>query len=350
MNTKLLKISAVALIGMLLAIAARADRVELTNGSTVVGKIVSAEDGKFKVDTDFAGTIEIKQDKIKSFATDEAVNVGLKAGSAVQGKVQSDASGMQVVASTGALSTNTEGVTAVWKVGDDSPETRKAKEAAKKLARQWAYEASFGITGRTGGAEKFSGVLAFKATLESSQDKLIFNLQAEKAEDNGVETANRQLAGVDYSSFFSEKNVWYARTSLEKDEIKLLDLRSTTAFGVGRKLIKKEKQDLEFRYGLSYLYETYANGDKFDSPGLDFALLHTYQFANGKLTNAITYTPTFDDFGNYRVHHESSYEMPITASQWKLKLGLTNDYTSVPQPGVDRLDTLYFTSLILNWK
>lgn len=42
--------------------------------------------------------------------------------------------------------------------------------------------------------------------------------------------------------------------------------------------------------------------------------------------------------------------MPITASFWKLKTGISNEYTSVAQPGVERLDTLYFTSLILNSK
>jgi hypothetical protein len=42
--------------------------------------------------------------------------------------------------------------------------------------------------------------------------------------------------------------------------------------------------------------------------------------------------------------------VPITASMWKLKLGLTNDYQSVPAPGVEKFDTLYYTSLILNWK
>jgi hypothetical protein len=241
-------------------------------------------------------------------------------------------------------------VTAVWRPGADSPSVRKLKDAAARSARAWAYEASLAINGRTGGSEKFAGALGFKATLESPQDKLVFTLQAEKAEDNGVETANRQFAGADYSSFFTPANVWYARTSIEKDDIKALDLRSTTAFGIGRKLIKKDVQDLELRAGLSYLYETYANGTKFDSPGLDAALIHSYQFKTGKLNNLLSYTPTFEDFGNYRLHHESTYEMPITASLWKLKLGLTNDYTSQPQPGVDRLDTLYFTSLILNWK
>lgn len=333
-----------------LALAARADRIELADGSVVFGKLVSAEAGKFKVETAFAGTIEIAQDKIKVFTTDEAVNVGLAAGSTVQGRVEQAEGGVRVVAADGAMSASPAKVTAVWRVGADSPETRALKEKAAKLERKWAYEASVAINGRTGGSEKFAGAVGLKATLESAQDKLIFTLQAEQAEDNGVETANRQFAGVDYSSFFSEKSVWYARTSVEKDTIKALDLRSSTAFGVGRKLIKKEHQDLEARVGLSYLYETYADGSKFDSPGLDIAFIHSYQFKNGKMNNTLTYTPTFKDFGNYRLHHETSYEMPITASLWKLKMGVTNDYTSLPQPGIERLDTLYFTSLILNWK
>jgi hypothetical protein len=334
----------------LLATTAVADRIELTNGSVVHGKLISAEDGKFTVETDFAGTILIAQEKITSFSTDQAVNVQLAAGSTVLGQVQPAGTGIAVVAADGQMSAGTDKVAAVWRAGADSPEARKLKEQAAQSERKWAYEASVAINGRTGVSEKFAGAVGLKATLESSQDKLIFVLQAEKAEDNGVETANRQFAGADYSSFFSERNVWYARTSVEKDSIKALDLRSSTAFGLGRKLIKKEFQDLEMRLGLSYLYETYANGTKFDSPGLDVAFIHAYQFKTGKMNNSLTYTPTFKDFANYRLRHETTYEMPITASLWKLKTGVSNEYTSVTQPGVERLDTLYFTSLILNWK
>ncbi|SDR80603.1 DUF481 domain-containing protein [Opitutus sp. GAS368] len=327
-----------------------ADRIELADGSVVYGKLIGAEAGKFKVETAFAGTIEIAQDKIRSFTTDEAVNVQLATGSTVLGQVQVSPAGIAVVAKDGQVTADPAKVAAIWRAGVDSPETRQLKERAVKAERKWAYEASVAINGRTGGSERFAGALGLKATLESAQDKLIFVLQAEKARDNGVETANRQFAGADYSSFFDEKDVWYARTSIEKDKIKDLDLRSTTAFGVGRKLIKKKLQDLELRAGVSYIYENYANGTKFDSPGLDLALIHGYTFHNGRLNNLLGYTPAFKNFSNYRVHHETTYEMPITASLWKLKTGISNDYTSIPQPGIKRLDTLYFTSLILNWK
>lgn len=332
------------------AVGARADRIELADGSVIVGKLVSAEAGKFTVETGFAGKIEIEQNKIKGFTTDEPVNVGLSAGSAVLGRVELADAGIKVVAADGQMSAATGNVAAIWRVGADSPDMRAAKAALEKAKRKWAFEASVAINGRTGATEKFGANLGFVATLASAQDKLVFNLSAERAEDNGVSTADRQAGGADYSAFFSDKNVWYARTALEKDKIKALDLRSTTAFGLGRKLIKKEKQDLEVRFGVSYLYETFANNTKFDSPGADLAILHSYQFANVTMANQLNYTPAFEDFANYRLHHESSIQLPLGASLWRLKFGVANDFLSEPPPGTDKFDTTYYTSLILNWQ
>jgi hypothetical protein len=327
-----------------------ADRIEMTDGSVVLGKLLSAEGGKFKVETAFAGTIEIAQDKIRSFSTDEAVNVGLASGSAVLGKVEAAGGDIAITAADGEMKSTPAKVVAVWRAGTDSPETAAAKAAAAKAQRKWVYEAGAAITGRNGTSDKFNAMGSFKATLEGAQDKLIFYLGAEKSEDNGVETANRQLASVDYSSFFSDRTVWYARSSIEKDVIKALDYRSSTAFGIGWKAIKKDAQDLELRAGANYLFESYTNGVKFDSPGLDLTLLHVYRFKTSQMNNMLSYNPAFSDFGNYRFHHESSFETPLAASQWKLKLGLQNDFISQPQPGIDQWDTLYFTSLILNWK
>jgi len=337
-------------LALTLATSALADRIELTDGSVINGKLLSAEGGKLKVETTFAGTIEIAQKAVKTFATDEAVNVSLAGGSAALGKVASTEGGIKVASAHGEISAATTGVDAVWRQGEDSPATKMQKAELEARTRKWAYEASVAIAGRTGPSEKFGAAFGFKATLASAQDKLIFSTAAERAKDNGVTTADRQFGGVDYSTFYSPDNGWYVRTSLEKDKIKGLDLRSSSGFGFGRKLIKNKQQDLEFRLGAGYRYDSYSNGTTFDSPGLDLAFLHTYDFANAKLTNLLAYTPAFKDFTNYRIRHESAFELPIAASLWKLKLGVANEYFSIPPGGTERLDTTYFTSLILNWK
>lgn len=336
---------------LILTAPAHADRIELLDGSVINGKLLYAEEGRFLVETSFAGSVSIDQSKVRTFTTDNPINVGLTSGSSVLGRVESSGAGMTVVAAHARLEATPATIANIWLVGKDSPDVRKLKEAAERARRKWAYEAAVAIAGRTGVSEKFGANIGLKATLASEFDKLVFSLAAERAQDNGVDTADRQFGGVDYSAFFSAHNVWYARTSLEKDRIKNLDLRSSTAFGVGRKLINTEFQDLEARVGLSYIYETYVDGTKFDSPGADLALLHTYQFANAKMANSLSYTPAFEDFANYRLKHESSLEMPIAASQWKLRVGVANEYLSIPPSGVsEKLDTTYFTSLILNWQ
>lgn len=341
-----------ALAASLLALAtsASADRIELTDGSIVLGRLLSAESGKFKVETGFAGTIEIAQAQVKTFATDEPVNVALAAGSTVLGKVSAAGDGIAVVAGDGRMSAPAANVTAIWRPGADSPERRAAKEAIEKARRKWAYEANLALTGRTGVSENFGSAVSLKATLAGENDKLVFSGAFERATDQGLQTANKQKGSVDYSAFGAGTgNGWYLRTDVERDKIKRLDLRSNSAFGFARKLRKTDVQDLEARIGASYLFESYSNGGNFDSPGVDLLLLHSYRFSFAKLANSLGFTPSINDLNNYRIRHESTLELPLAASRWNLRLGFANDYQNVPAPNTARLDTTYFTSLVFRW-
>jgi putative salt-induced outer membrane protein YdiY len=352
MKHTLLRFLASALIALAFTCAAIADRIELTDGSVVNGKLLSAEKGLFRFETKFAGMMTIAQEQIKSFQTDEVVNVGLKAGTQVLGTVAPGSAGIVVTAPDGQMSAPPANIVAIWRPGEDSPEMREIKATAEKMKRRWAYEASAAINGRTGGSEKFSGALGFKATLESPDDKLMFNAAINRAEENGNKTADDWRAGVDYSALFTGKAVWYARTELSKDKIKNINLRSNSAFGIGRKLRNTEQHDLEVRVGLGYIYETYTGATPdFNSAGLDLALLNRQAIGWATMNNTLTYTPSFKDFANYRVLHETTFDLPIKSGDfWKLRMGVNNDYQSEPAGNAAKLDTTYFTALILNWK
>ena len=85
------------------------------------------------------------------------------------------------------------------------------------------------------------------------------------------------------------------------------------------------------------------------SAGLDFGLNHEWEFSDSKLVNRLSYVPAFEDFGNYTITHESFYELPLANPQWKLRMGLSNDFNSQPGVGVESMDTTYFTRLVLSW-
>jgi hypothetical protein len=87
-----------------------------------------------------------------------------------------------------------------------------------------------------------------------------------------------------------------------------------------------------------------------NSAGIDLGLFNSHQFDNANLVNRLAIVPVFNDFSNVRTTHESFYELPLTNPSWKLRLGLNNDYNGKPGKGVKKLDTGYFTRLVLNWK
>ena len=337
------------LTGLGLAVTLAADQVELTDGSLLKGRITAIEAGKLQIETAYAGKLTLDLAHVKSFATDEPVNASIAGQPAELVPVTATETGVSLAGANGVRVAAPTEMTALWREGAESPGEKIARERAEKLRRKWSYEAAIAVTGRTGTTERLNATFGGKATLASDHDRLVLAVIAERAQDNGVETANRQFGGADYSWFYSPNHGWYARSSLESDQIKLLDFRSASAFGLTRKVLHSERENLELRFGASYTYESFADNTKLGSPGLDFTLINSFTYANSKLNTILAYVPTFDS-EVYRVRHESNLEIPLTASLWKLKIGMTNEYQNTPPAGVARFDTTYFTSLLLNWK
>jgi len=327
-----------------------ADQVDLIDGSIVKGQVTSVEAGTVRITTTFAGSLTIPLDQVKALSTDEAVNVSMTGRPVQLGRVAAAEAGPEEHGGGARIVAVPTEVVALWRQGAESPGEKIAREQAELARRKWSYEATLAVTGRTGTSEKLNATFGGKATLASDRDRLVFAVIAERAEDKGVQTSNREFAGVDYSRFYRSDRGWYARSSMEYDKIKALDVRSASAAGISRKVVRTEVDELELRFGASYTYEEYADGTEFESPGLDFTLINSFKYRTSKLNTILAYIPTFRDSTAYRVRHESNYEIPITAALWKLRIGMTNEYQNQPPAGVARFDTTYFTSLLLNWK
>lgn len=344
-------LSSCLLLTAFTASLAGAGVINTKDGSVINGKILAIDEGIIKIETAYAGTLEVKQSEVSYFVSDDTINLSTNGGNTFVGTVAGSEDGIRIEADGGTFETQVANVSAAWQPGEDSPEERALKAEIAASERKWKFDASVDISGKSGNADRSAIGVGASATLEGSKDKLGFYLGIDKAEENDNTTADEIKGGIDYSSFFSDTWSWYARSELEKDDIELLDLRSTTAFGVGKHVIREEDQSLEFRGGLAYRFENFQDGSEVESPGLDLALIHSKTFSWGTLNNLLTYNPSFEDFGNFRVYHESSLDIPVgTGDFWKLRIGVSNDYNSEPLPGLKEMDTTYFTRLLLSWR
>ena len=319
-----------------------ADSVDVKGGARIVGKVVKIDDGAVVVETTYAGSISIKQAEVIAINTDAPIAVRFANGTRVDGKVTGSGDGRVKVANAeGEFASEITKVANSWGPGGRDP-----------LERDWAYETAVDITGKNGNRSQLGTAGSLRATLKGPSDTLQFYLAYDRQVTDSVKSSDQFRAGVDYTSNFAGKNSWYARNEGGFDRIKDIELYDVAGFGMGYDFIKQKKQTFTGRFGLSFRYEGYKNPATTDvkSAGLDFGFAHRLELSNGLLVNRLTLVPAFEDFSNYRANHESFYELPMANTSWKLRLGLSNDYNSRPGRGVEKMDTTYFTRLVLNWR
>lgn len=341
-TSRVLLIAAVAALGIA---RLAADIVETKNGARIVGKVSKIDGGSVVVDTDYAGTITIKQGEVTAINTDAPVAVRLASGMRIDGKVSGSAGALQVVGTDGTVNTTVDKVAASWAAGGRDPQI-------VALERGWAYEVSVDVAGKSGNKSQLATSAGLRATLAGVSDTLVFYTAYDRQVSDGAKSADQFKAGADYQSNYSGKNSWYVRDEGGFDRIKDIQFYNVAAAGFGFDFIKEPKHTLTGRLGFSFRNENYRNPLTADvnAAGLDVGLSHSLQFAESSLVNRLTFVPSFNDFANFRATHESFYELPLTDPSWKLRLGVSNDYNSKPGKGVDKMDTSYFTRLVLNWR
>lgn len=324
----------------------QADIVETKNGARLTGTVTKVDGGTITLVTDYAGTLSIKQSEVVRFETEKPLFVRLVGGTTMEGTMAATNDGrIEIKGADGTITTTVDKVATTWAPGEADP-------AVAQLARRWKYEASFDVSGKTGNSEQLGYGGGAKATLASPQDTLIFYTNFAYQRTNGVKSEDKFAVGVDYSSYLSERVTWYGRDEGGYDNVKGITFYNVAAVGLGYDFIQNPpKQKLTGRFGLSYRFEDYSAPatDDVRSAGLDLGLNHQYRFETATMNNNITYVPSFEDFANYRVLHDSNLEFPLAGS-WKFRVGVNNDYTSQPSAGVEKLDTTYYGKFVLNWE
>ena len=324
----------------------QADVVETKTGARLVGKVTKIDGIAITLVTDYAGTLVVKQSEVVGVKTDAPLFVRLAAGTVMQGMVTPVASGkIEINGQDGTITTSVDKISATWAPGGKDP-------AIVALERKWTYEAAVDVNGKSGNREQLGTAASLRAKLVGPTDVLQFYSAYNRQSTDGVTSADQFKAGVDYSDNFSGRYSWYVRDEGGSDRVKDINIYNLAAAGFGYDFIQEPKHLLTGRSGLSFRYEDYKNPATEDIKGLglDFGLNHSYTFSSSKLVNQLSVTPSLEDFSNFHLNHESYYEIPLANPAWKIRFGISHDYNSKPGAGVDRLDTTYFTRMVLNWQ
>jgi putative salt-induced outer membrane protein len=362
-----------ALFGMLCVSGAAADQVTLKNGDRLSGTIVSGDEKTLLLKTEFVGDVTIQWDAITAIDSSQNLNVTLKDGKRLAGKV-STSDGTMVVSALNATSTpGSAAKSNVVAVRNDS-EQASFDEQAEKMAHPkftyfWRGMFDTGLALTRGNSQTASYTLDGLAVRETPRDKLTLSAAYVYASDDTV-SPSRTTANALTSSIRGDLNLGprlfvFAVAGFQTNELQHLDLRQIYGGGLGYHVIKTDNTVFDVFGGFNYdrdEFSSYVLNNPTPPPPTTTIAAITQNSAealigeefDSKFSKRSTFTERFVVFpnlshtGEYRFQFASALATQLNGwLSWQFTF--TDNYISYPPPGLKGNDLVLSTGLRVTW-
>ena len=217
------------------------------------------------------------------------------------------------------------------------------------LPSVWERSLEVGINGSEGNAQAFSLVASTRLKRETDRSVMKTEIVYGRSEANSVLTQHYGFWDSRWDFKLGDSRWSYFNLfRLEFDEFKAFDYRLTLSSGLGYDIIKTDARKLTGRFGAGVSRE-FGGGDERYIPEAVFGMDYEHQLTKRqKLVATADYFPSWDDFGDYRIVANASWELLLDEeTNLSLKIGAIDRYDSTPF-GREPNDIDYFVTLL--WK
>lgn len=213
----------------------------------------------------------------------------------------------------------------------------------------WDSSAEFGIDGSNGNANTLAIQTGLELKRKTDAHTLALDFDYRQASNRNTTTENNGRVNIDYDRTIRDTK-WstFGKFGMEWDRFKAFDLRLNLNGGLGYHWIKEDHASLVTRFGAGASREIGAPIDDW-TPEAVFGVDAERQVnERHKLKAKFDYFPAWDDFNDFRLVADASWEILLDdTDNLSLKLAATDRYDSTPQ-GAKPNDVYY--SLLLLYK
>ena len=239
---------------------ASADRMQMHNGSVLIGTLVRAEGDKVTFNTPFAGDIKVAKENIERIITDEAVVIMM-----VDGTVYRD---RRIDATEKKLVAVAEGEKPVTFVSSDiksiNPEPWQLGEGYK-----WTGNIKTAVEYERGNSDTDEWDVIAKTIWRSVEDRYTLDGELERDRTDGSKTSDSWTLNGKYDRFSRRdpRNYWGGKVRFEYDQFQDLDLRTTVGPHIGRQFLDTGLISLFGEVGPVWVDEQFDQADDNEYPG-----------------------------------------------------------------------------------
>ena len=324
--------------------ALAADQVVLSNGDIVTGVIVKKDGAKLTIKSEFLGEVTMPWSAVKSIRSDSEVSVVLPSGETVKGKLATAGDELQV---TTPAQTKTAPLAAVTAVRNDAEQHTFERMQHPRLLELWTGGVILGFALARGNARSDSLTTAFTAVRATNNDKIAtyFNQIYSSARANNVNstTASAVRGGWKYNRNFGARMFATGFNDYEHDRFQDLSLRFVGGGGLGFRVAKSDRAQVDFDAGFDYQRENFLEGLHRNSAEMNFGDNVVYKLSKATTLNQSMRTfVNLSESGVYRLNFDLSANTVL--KKWLgWNVTASDRFVSNPVLGNQRNDLLIST-------
>jgi hypothetical protein len=313
---------------MMLAGPASAGEVIFLNGDRLTGTVVRVLDGELTLETEGAGTVVIKLEKVKTFSTDEPVRIRIGEKPPFESIVAPGPEGRIAARSTPSASAQPVPIHEITSIKPHLP---------------WRGEALMNGLLTRGSSRRLNLGPEFQLKRDWERVRLSFAGKYFYGRERSLETgivSTTDDFGAGYVKFERDatgKLYTEAKLDVLHDGLADLSYRLTPTAGLGYRWSERPNFRFYTETGIAYEYERYETAGSRDFWGPSLAYGLEWNLAEPvKLLNTARYLPSFSNWtGDYVVDAAGSVRFSIWRGMF-MECGAEYYYDNTPAPGAPK--------------
>jgi putative salt-induced outer membrane protein len=345
------------LIAAFCATAVFADQIALKNGDRVSGKIVNTDDKTVTVKSDLMGEVKVEKAAIVSIRSDEPINVTLKDGKTVVGKVETAGSEVSVVQDGKPIASAPIDSVVAFRDGAAQHAWEREQERVMRARWDdfWSGTVGFSFANTSGNSQTTNlATTALMQRIAGKNKTAVYFAQVYGTQSTTIPRgtiANRIGGGVRQDRDISPKFFLFGNADFAYDQFLDLDLRAVLGGGLGYHVWKAEKGYFDIGAGGAWDHEKFNALIDPVRNSMDFISYEewSYQpYKKLKLFERFAVYPNLTDPGQYRFNATVTASVPIY--KWfEWTVGINNSYLSNPPIGRKTNDFLATTGIAVSF-
>lgn len=315
-----------------------ADIVTLTNGDRLTGTVRRVSEGKLTLQSNLAGTVQIAWSDVREIQSDADFSVLTAHGQRLDGRLSLEGARVVIAQqSREPVTIPTREVTRVVR--------GERQRGARRVLSALDGSADIGYSVARGNQNQMQSSTGIRASYTSAQYQFSGRISSLFARQDGARSQSRHALNARLDRFLNDRIFAYALTGLERNERRLLDLRSRLGGGMGWRVRSTRNTELSLLGGTAYVHERLrdqANQSTFESfGGLEWS---TLLLGVVSVDTQLTIHPSLLDGSDVRVEYDGTFRVPI-AGRFTYSLRLFDRYDTRPAAMVARNDYGVVTGL-----